>query len=118
MRNAFFDDMGRTLAIADGVIMGPPTDTAFEAEVALEDTVNDIYFDIVTGAVKARLPFDLTIQRNKISGIPAGTTAFIGDFELVNDGEIEFIADVEETLRVSLDHPHYLFQNVNVETGP
>lgn len=118
MRVAFFDAAGRVLAIADGIVMGPPSGTEYEIEVGLSATVNTIFYDTVAGEVKPRQPFDVTIERNKISNIPAGTLAFTGDFEIVDDGEIEFLADVEDTLFILLDHPEYLSETVIVETGP
>lgn len=123
MSVAFFDATGRVMVIADGSDARPPSAPAgalFMADDLPEGAqANDIYYDIDAGALAYRQPFALTIERNRISGIPTGTLAMMPDgSEVVEDGEIEFVADIEEGILVALDHPHHVYEVVSVETGP
>lgn len=117
---AYFNGEGRVLLVKEGTSpMAPPPSTVHEAAVPDGTTANQIYFDVEAGEVRWKALFEVVAERNRLSGIPPGTTAIIlGEIEIVDDGEIEFEADVEEKLIVALDHPHYLFARVEVETGP
>lgn len=119
MKVAFFDASGRLLLIADGVGMTPPDDAAYQTEVGPDATANNIYLDTALQKVEFKQAFPIAVSRNLVTGIPAGTEAtFYGEPEIVNDGAIEFEADVEETLQITLEHPHFIYQVIAVETGP
>lgn len=69
--------------------------------------------------VFAKSEMPLTIQRNLITGIPLGARAIInGEMDIVEDGEIVFVADVEGVTSVDLSHPNYVRAMVEVDTGP
>lgn len=118
MKTGFFDISGKLIAISEGVNMGAPEHTVYSEELVAEATANNIYYDPAADAVKFKQPFDLLNEYNKLSGIPIGTVAFTGDYVEINDGVLEFLADVEETLHISLENPRFLYEVIAVETGP
>lgn len=120
MSTAYFDEEGRLLCLTVlGSDMDPPTGTEFTIEDLETTDPNAIYYDLTTQAVAEKQAFPITVSRNLISGIPAGTKACFGDgSEIVDDGSIEFVANVEGTEFVMLVHPHYINQEIEVEVGP
>lgn len=118
MRRGYFDSDGNLLLIAEWTsVMGDPPEMAFVAEVSEEATANNVYF--AYAKVHFKQPFTVTVSRNLIAGIPAGTlvTDSLGSVE-VDDGAAEYVADVPSVEWVQLSHPHFLYQVVEVETGP
>lgn len=113
MKIGYFDSTGRVLLVSDGSMqMDPPPGTANSVELPVEATANNIYY---AEGLQFRQPFPVTLSRNRIDGLPVGTLA---NGVEVNDGVIEYEADIERILWVTLDHPHYLYEVVHVETGP
>lgn len=115
IHTAYFDVNGKLLIISSGGVMEPPDNAVYSQEV---DDPNDfnIYYD---AEAKPKMPFALTVTRNKIEGIPVGTTAFMEDgVEVIDDGSIEFVVNYEGETAVFLEHPHYISQAVTVEVGP
>lgn len=105
---AFFDVAGKCLTVImnDRQLESWPG-AVHSAAVDAGTTPNDIFWD-GTG-VAERQPFPITITPNRVEGIPAGTVVhFKTNTETVNDGEIEFSVVMPETLRIVLEHPHYL----------
>lgn len=90
-----------------------------EMEVAELMMANSIYLDIESMTVQQKMPYDLTIEYNRVSGIPVGTTVVMPEgIHVVDDGEIEFEADTPEVVNLILNHPHYQEQFIEVMTGP
>lgn len=121
IRVAYFDEHGRALLLVEAMsepVPKAPDAAVYSAEVSAAD-INSIYMDLGTGLVATKTPFPVITSRNKIDGIPQGTQVFIGNYwETVEDGEIEFSADVEDLIPVSLMHDHHIDMTVEVETGP
>lgn len=119
MRTAHFDETGRVLIISELAGMGSPESAAYSAPVSDGLLANDIYYDTATGEVKEKAGFDLAVTRNRIDQIPAGSRIIFGAIdEIVDDGSVEFMADVEETATAYLEHPEYKSIVVEVQTGP
>lgn len=113
MRIAYFNKHGRVILIHGGAIpMETPDGTATFLEVPPNANANNIYYD---DGLKFKERFNVALSRNLISNIPAGT--LVNGIQC-NDGSVEFQADVEDVLWVKLDHPHYIYEVVSVETGP
>lgn len=77
--------------------------------------------DPLTLAELPLLEFSPVIETNRISNIPAGTTAIVGGNKyVVNDGEIVFDLESLQTVQVFLYHPLYqpLFDPFLVPTDP
>lgn len=115
VHTAYFDASGKLLLINSGGVMSPP-DGAVNA-VEVDDPNNfDIYFD---GEARGKQDFVLTIERNKVSGIPPGTTVYMSDgVEVVDDGELEFDVNYEGTVDIFLVNPRFISASVSVEVGP
>lgn len=115
IHTAYFDINGKLLIISSGGVMQPPDNAVYSQEV--DDPTNfNIYYDT---EAKPKMAFALTVTRNKIEGIPVGTTAFMDDgVEVINDGSIEFVVNYEGEAGVFLEHPYYISQAVIVEVGP
>jgi hypothetical protein len=123
MKTAYFDANGHLLILAQVIVgsdMTPPPGAEHMRDVADEVGPNDIYLDLPTGELRVKDAFPITVARNLISGVPAGTRALFmdGGDETIDDGTVEFVADVEATEFVTLSHPHHIMQEVAVETGP
>lgn len=120
MSTAHFDATGRLLCLTVlGSDMTPPTGTEYTVEDLETTDPNAIYYDIAAEAVVEKQPFALTIARNLVTGIPAGTKAYYSaGVVTVDDGSLEFEADIEHTEHVMLIHPHYLNAEIAVEVGP
>lgn len=69
-----------------------------------------------------RQPFDLTITGNVVSGLPESTEIlFLTDRTrgaMDDSGTLEIEVDYAQTIRLRLDHPHYLTQEIAVECAP
>lgn len=64
--------------------------------------------DPVTLDVLPLLAMDVDIEVNRVSGIPAGTTALVnGEIHTIDDGEIEFEVTYPQTFTVMLLNPLY-----------
>lgn len=112
----YFNAGGELLLVRDGGDMTPPDGTEYVADLPSGATANNVYYD---EGVQFKQQFPITVTRNLIAGIPPGTSVGVNHItDIVDDGEFEFVADVEETVRVTLSHPHYLYESVAVETGP
>lgn len=94
-------------------------ETIIELEVPDLTHPNAIYLDLETTTVCDRMAFHLEISFNSVKGVPLGTVATLpaGQFT-ITDGEMEFDADVRETVWMHLDHPHYVAQYISIPTGP
>lgn len=78
----------------------------------LEASANEVYYD---GEIKPVMNFSLVIATNQISNIPIGTTAIIGDSsEIVNDGILDLEVSYNSIVTVTLTHPHYYSETVEV----
>jgi hypothetical protein len=112
---AYFDADGKLLFIRSGGVMDPP-DNAEDWATVDDSKDTNIYYD---GEVKQQQPFELTKEKNKLSGIPKGTLAYMNDeVETIDDGEIDFEVNFQGTIRVYLVNPQYLAEDVSVEVGP
>lgn len=119
MRTAFFSYSGRVILVSDLSGMGMPPGSLYSAGIADHISANDIYFDTASGEAKEKTNFNLVVTRNRIEQIPAGSRIIFGAIdEIVDDGSVEFLADVEETVTVYLEHFEYKSLMVEVETGP
>ncbi|MBT0668403.1 hypothetical protein HT136_08475 [Novosphingobium profundi] len=93
--------------------------SVIEVEVPEGTSGNSIYLDLATMSIKEKEPFALTIEYNKLSNLPTGTHIIMKEGEFtVDDGSIEFDADVPESLMVFLNHPCFLSTHIEVPTGP
>lgn len=119
MSIAYFDSAGELLFIAEQEGMVPPADCAFIAQMEGRPDPNMIYWDVAAGAVTEKAQFEPVITRNTVANIPAGTTLLCAEAEIVvDDGDVEFIADVEGMTPIFLMHPHYVMASFEVPTGP
>lgn len=107
---AAFDSAGRCKYVVDGEL--DTIDFSQEAAVVvLENTVSpdSIWYDHETGQMRGKAPFPVSVSNNKIEGVPAGTTARVGDETfLVDTGVIELEVDYPEVVRVWMSHIRYL----------
>lgn len=118
MPYAYFTKAGKLLAITSNQSLYPDP-TVIEVEVPEGTMPNAIYLDIQTQTVKEREPFAYTIEYNRVSGLPLGTTLTITEGQFVcDDSYVEFDADTPELRIVFLDHPHFIAQYIEVPTGP
>lgn len=117
MAFAYIKD-GKLLAVANKEV--DYEDAAVTSiEVADGTEANSVFYDPDTGLVCPRMDFALSISRNLIAGIPVGTMVTDADGQdIVEDGVMEFEADVPETIWLCFDHPHYNSTWISVETGP
>ncbi|MDF0540741.1 hypothetical protein PX699_00160 [Sphingobium sp. H39-3-25] len=112
----FFDENGALICATETDMM-PPEKTVFEAEFPAGASANDVYFK--DGAVRLRTHMTLTISRNMIGGLPVGAIVVWSDGEaIIDDGDLEFDADVEQAMRVTVMHPAHHPTVVVVQTGP
>ncbi|GFE72364.1 hypothetical protein [Novosphingobium sp. TCA1] len=94
-------------------------DAVMEIEVPNGTEANSIYLDPETNEVLPRKQFNLAISYNQVSAIPVGTMVTDADGQdIVQDGVMDFEADVPGTIWLCFDHPHYVSTWVSVETGP
>lgn len=113
---AYFNDHGEILSLASAQAIFPD---AHEFEVPQGTSANGIYLDIENMVVRNKTPFPVTAGYNLVSGLPLGTAAlYSGNRVVVDDGFLEFDADTFEVLLIYLDHPHFIAQYVEVQTGP
>ncbi|OAH42763.1 hypothetical protein AX777_05865 [Sphingobium yanoikuyae] len=118
MKYAYFTQDGKLLTIASQQQAYPDT-TIIEVEVPDDARANAIYLDLETLTISERAPFVLNVEYNRVSNIPAGTNvAHDGELYHVEDGEIEFEANVTDVVWLHLDHPCFIAQYVAVPTGP
>lgn len=115
MNTAFFDATGKCIGIAEGDQMNIVfPEAAFRSLVGLNASPNSIYCD-TSGEVLSRQPFNLSVSTNVIEGLPAGTQVVMPTSDVVvDDGRLELEVAYPQTLRVTLVHPHYLEQTVEV----
>lgn len=80
----------------------------------------DVIIDLATDTPHPLLAFDLTVEPNRIAGIPVGTKAIVGvkGTEAIDDGELSFAVDYEQTFRVILQHPLYAMWEGEVTCAP
>lgn len=77
------------------------------------------YIDLKTKEPLPLLTFDLSIETNRVTGIPAGSQALIGrETVAVDDGQIEFDVGHPETITVALTHPIYEPLTIEVPCAP
>lgn len=119
-RRAYFDAGGKLLLLLEtGTIMEPPPTVVFVVPVPDDAHATTIYYDVEAGEVKFRAQMPLTITRNRVEGVPAGSLVIYPDGDhIVDDGLIEIEQDVEGQLRLYIDHPHYLPAQFTLEVGP
>lgn len=99
--------------------MSEPLGAEFCVEGLDTTDANSIYYDVASGEVRTKDEFALTTSRNLVEGLPAGTRALFEEHDLiVDDGQIEFEADLETVTLVNLSHPHYRDAMIEVTTGP
>lgn len=118
MNYAYFSSDGRLLYIASrqSVMTDPGV---IERQVSRATDANAIYLDPVSHEVMDKQPFEVVVAINSLTGIPEGTTATLPEAQVrVDDGELHFEADVVEVIGVHLDHPHYIAEFFEVQTGP
>lgn len=118
MNYAYFSREGRLLYIASrqSVMVDPEV---VEREVSRDTDPNTLYLDPASLEVRERRAFEVEISFNRVRRIPSGTVATLPEGQFtVEDGELEFEADVATVIAVHLDHPHYRAQSVEVQTGP
>lgn len=118
MAYAYFKPDGTLISISANTLDYPEAST-IEIEVSDVASANAIYLDLDTMTVHPKQPFYLSISLNTVSGLPVGTVATLPEGQyVVDDGSLEFDADVSGTLIVYLDHPRFLSRYVEVPTGP
>lgn len=118
MNYAYFSAEGRLLYIASrqSAMVDPDV---IERPVSRGTDPNSIYLDPGSLEVKEREPFNVEISFNRVRGIPVGTVATLPDGQFtVEDGELEFEADVTKVIAVYLDHPRHIARLFEVQTGP
>lgn len=77
------------------------------------------YIDPASGQPVPLRSFDVTVEPNRIAGIPPGSSALVKVTRYpVDDGEIVFEVDYPELLRVRLTHPLYHPLDVEVACAP
>lgn len=113
---AVFDQSGRCKYVLNG---DPGTvDVSGEpAVVYMENPVdpNTVWYDHAAGRMVARMPFSERVSSNKIEGIPAGTTVYVGpDVIAVDDGSIEFEVSYPQTVVAVLRHVRHIDKAVEV----
>jgi len=119
MSTAYFDEAGRILLLAALPGMSEPLGAAFRVGGLDTTDANAIYYDVASGEVRSKGEFALTTSRNLVEGLPAGTRAMFGEHDLiVDDGCVEFDADIEGRTVVHLSHLQYRDAMIEVPTGP
>ncbi|NWK96713.1 hypothetical protein DM806_13790 [Sphingobium lactosutens] len=118
MKYAYFTQDGKLLTIASEP-QSFPEPSVIEVEVPDGTRANAIFLDLETHTIRDRVPFVLNVAYNRVSNIPAGTSvAHDGALYHVEDGEVEFDANVTDVVWLHLDHPCFIAQYVAVPTGP
>lgn len=118
MAFAYFKQDGMLISISANTL-DYPDESTIEIEVTGDATANTIYLDLDTMTVHPKQPFDLSISLNTVGGLPVGTVATMADGRfIIDDGLLEFEADVSGAIIVYLDHPRFLSRYVEVPTGP
>ena len=112
MKTYIFDQSGRCTCAANSEL---PLDNLEDGLVGVHSesfyNPNAIYYD---GEIKFTQPFNVNVSTNLITGIPAGTDAFIdGNRQVVDDGSLELEVAFNSTVHVVLIHPHY--QTIGLE---
>lgn len=78
-----------------------------------------VYIDPQTLEPVPLLTFDVEIVGNQITGIPAGTEAYVwGQMEVVDDGELTIEVEDPLEVRVTLHHPLYTPLTLEVNCEP
>ena len=71
--------------------------------------------DLETGEPLPLLIFDVSLSLNTINGLPPGTTATVrGDMLMVDDGVLEIEVNMPATIPVTLNHPLYEEETIEV----
>ncbi|EQB11260.1 hypothetical protein [Sphingobium lactosutens] len=118
MKYAYFTQGGKLLTLASQQ-QEFPDPTIIAVEVPDDVRANAIFLDLETRTIRERVPFALNVGYNRVSNIPAGTNvAHDGELYHVEDGEIEFDANVIDAVWLHFDHPCFIAQYVAVPTGP
>ena len=79
------------------------------------------YIDVASGEPVEKTEMPVTVEHGHITGIPAGTSAIVRIGRLaepIDDGVLEIAAAWAETVRVVLQHPHFLPAELEVPCGP
>ncbi|WIA55207.1 hypothetical protein N6H05_19555 [Sphingobium sp. WTD-1] len=118
MATAYFNEAGSLICLIDGECQAPE-DAAHSANVADGTNPNDIYFDAAEMTVNLKAELPISVAFNHVGNIPSGATIMFGDNHItVDDGTLEFDADVFETVLIYVDHPRHKAAYFEVPTGP
>lgn len=113
--------------IDTGEIVGwgpaPGEDDEMAPGVAWIEGTHDNTFERIDLATRLAVPlrkYDLTIQMNRVAGLPQGVTAFVAGEPpvVVEDGDLTFTVDYEQSVHVTLQCPTYEHATIDVLCSP
>lgn len=112
MNTYAFDETGKCICVVHGVF---DYDAPVVVQADGKTDPNLVWYDYATGQIAPRTAFPLEVTTNTVSGIPAGTTAFIGpDQFIIDDGVFTIEVDLPQTVLVHLEHVRHLMTDVEV----
>jgi hypothetical protein len=113
MNTIAFDSDGRCLWVLNAEIPAPDAAAVVYTESLVD--ANAVWYDHSGQAMKTRTTCPHAVTTNQISGLPVGTTVYVGNERVaVDDGAIEFDVAYAQQLRVVLSHVRHLDTVVEV----
>lgn len=111
----FDADGSCTCAVNDDVLKSDFPGAAKVLYVSLPITANEVWYDHANGQMLFRKPFVTKVEANKLSMLPVGTRATVGNVEVVvDDGVLDLEVDYPQAVKVLLRHPRWLDTEVEV----
>lgn len=110
MNSIVFDGTGKCVGIVDTSVDASSYPEGYVIVQSDDHTnPNAIWYDVASGEIKDVSGMEITVETNKISNIPPGTTiGFYGESYVVDDGIFEFEVTYPQTVTVVLTNPRYV----------
>lgn len=113
MNTVAFDASGRCLFVVNAELSVPDAAAVVHTNSIVD--VNAVWYDHENQAMRTRTPIPHAVATNQVSGLPVGTTVYVGNEQVVvDDGAIDFDVAFSQQLRVVLTHVRYIDTTVEV----
>lgn len=113
MNTVAFDASGRCLFVVNAELSAPDAAAVIYTDSAVDP--NSVWYDHENQSMRTRTPVPCTVATNQVSGLPIGTTVYVGNEQIVvEDGSIDFDVAYSQQLRVVLTHVKHIDTVVEV----